>query len=264
MPYARGINFSDMKVAILSACNRRTLVTEIFEERIGRAIKEANLTNKYSTHLVTSQAGSYKVDDVIFHPNQPLGGKWNALAKHVGSTYSPDYVMKLDSDDLVSSSLLEYIDHKINQGYDLIGLKDLYFYSLNYRRSKYGVCGYWLRPSSFIIGPARTCSARLFAENNWSPWETNISSGLDGSFRANTAGMYSNDRVTRFSLLKTNTYCLDIKEDGNINGIGNFNIEEIEPNELMGRFMGGDEIEAVNELKRQTDKLYKKKWKRNP
>jgi len=241
-----------MRIAILTAIHNRIELTEIFIERTKRAIEEANTTNEYVLCSVIS-IDSKKPKNldgrqmlITYTDNDPLGKKWNAGMRHARTYADPDYVMILGSDDLISSSLLELIDHKINQGYEFISFKDLYFYSLNRKRVKFGECGYWDgRGQNRSLGPARVCHRRILEKINWAPWGETKNSGLDGSFIKNIKDYIPEKKKILLSLKETNTYCLDIKTEGNINGIGNFELEPIKPEVLMSKFMDKDEIEAV-------------------
>jgi len=245
------------KVAIISAVRKKNPMTEVFEERLRRALDRAGVVNEYKTFCVVSERSDFNFDDVLVHNNNPLGRKWNSLSEHVHRSYDPDYWIKLDDDDLISSSLIEIIDHKINQGYMLIGLTDLYFYSINPRRSKYGHCGYWGGyKARSILGPARTCSDRLFSIAGWRPWDDDIKSGLDKSFKVNTNASYNGDTTAKISLRNSKTYCVDIKTVGNINGIGGFDIDLTEPQKLLSSFMDKDEVERVRAYREHIDKEY--------
>lgn len=235
-------------IAILTAIHNRREIAEIYANRLNRAICNANVTNKYVPYAVLTIHESIPKDmedySITWAYNEPLGRKWNIGMQDVANYVSPDYVMILGSDDLISSSFLEHIDHKINQGYELIGIRDLYFYSLNPRRIKYGECGYWAGRGK-LLGVGRTVHRRLLEKVDWAPWGETKNSGLDGSMLKNIRPYLDEGKMTTFTLKETGTYCLDIKTEGNINGIGNFDIEPMPPEELMGRFMDKDEIEAV-------------------
>jgi len=63
----------------------------------------------------------------IEYHNTPLGAKANAAMKAMEG-HNLDYVINLGSDDLISDSLMELYIKYMKEGYDFIGIKDLYFY----------------------------------------------------------------------------------------------------------------------------------------
>jgi len=244
------------RIAILTAIHNRPEITDIFIERTKRAIRRANTVNEYlfcavaSNDIVTPKLKDYSLELITYTQNKPLGRKWNLGMQDVGNYISPDYVIILGSDDLISHSFLELVDHKINQGYELISFNDLYFYNLNRRRIKFNVCGYWAgRRKGFALGVGRVCGRRILDAINWAPWGETKDSGLDGSFVKRTKEFWNPTTTTLLFLKEHGAYCMDIKTEGNISGIGNFDIEEIDPRKLMSRFMDDDEIERVFEYK---------------
>jgi hypothetical protein len=239
------------KVAILSACVGLTDIVRVFEERLHRAIAGADTINSFITCMVATERDKHKVDDVLFYKNSPLGEKWNVLCEYVGKVHNPDYIMILGSDDMISSSMLELIDHKINQGYEFIAFNDIYFYSLNPKRIKFSECGYWAgRGANRALGPGRVCCKGLLDEVKWRPWGGTINSGLDGSFWKNIRGYVNEEKKTILSLRATSTYCVDIKTIGNINGIGNLELQSEDPVLLLSKFMDSDEVERIMDIKK--------------
>ena len=61
-------------------------------------------------------------------PNKPVSDKWNHAFEYLRNI-GVSYVLVLGSDDIISTDLLRRIDEKAEQGYDLIGVKSVYFYA---------------------------------------------------------------------------------------------------------------------------------------
>jgi len=115
-----------------------------------------------------------------------------------------------------------------------------------------------------ILGPARTCSDSLFSATGWRPWDDDIKSGLDKSFKTNTNTLNNGDMTAKISLKSSGTYCVDIKTAGNINGIGGFDIDLIEPQKLLSSFMDEDEVERIRSYREYTDKEYFNRYATDP
>ena len=187
--------------------------------------------------------------DYYEHPNRPLGAKANYAAE-CAKSYDPDYLIFLDADDMISNSLMiEYLK-KMNEGYDVIGVRDTYFYSLNPKRVKYGVFGHWGYDYRGIkdknLGVAKCLSRSMLEKIDWKPFNERVNSGLDGTMRARV-GKYR-PRIAGIEVRKNNLFCVDIKTYGNLNGIGNFDLLELDP-KLMYNYLPPEEVEAINSLK---------------
>lgn len=245
-------------VNIITAVHDRESMTDMFFYRLIRSIGNAKTTNRFiPVAVVTPKQESVCIDhgvDYLSYQNRPLGAKWNALVSYTQYKYYPDYIMILGSDDFISSSYLEYIDDKINQGYDLINPMDIYYYSLNWKRRYYGECGYY-GGKERILGVGRTVSRKILDDIKWKPWDDDINNGMDRCF-AQKMSWGKPYRVHRFYLRDTSTYILDIKSDGNIGGIGAYNIEPISPSQLLPLIMKSDEIKRLNSYKSFTDEKY--------
>ena len=187
--------------------------------------------------------------DYYEHPNRPLGTKANYTAR-LTKNYDPDYVIFLDGDDIISNTLMiEYI-RCMEKGYDVIGVKDIYFYSLNPKRIKYGVFGHWgyeyRGPSDKNLGLAKCLSKSMLEKIDWKPFNDRVNSGLDGTMRARV-GKYC-PRIAGIEVRKNNLFCVDIKTLGNLNGIGNFDLLELDP-DMMYNHLPPEEVDAIKSLK---------------
>ena len=81
---------------------------------------------------------------------------------------------------------------------------------------------------------------------DWKPFNDRVNSGLDGTMRARV-GKYR-PRIAGIEVRKNNFFCVDIKTQGNLNGIGNFDLLELDPN-MMYNHLPPEEVNAIKSLK---------------
>ena len=68
-------------------------------------------------------------------PNFPLGNKWNNLLRYALEHSEADYFVQTGSDDLFSARLIEAGIEAVAHGYDIAGVKDLYFVDYHSERA---------------------------------------------------------------------------------------------------------------------------------
>lgn len=184
------------------------------------------------------------------HPNKPLGAKAN-FTSVCASLHDPDYVIFLDSDDIISNRVMEEYIHYMKKGVGVLGVKDLYFYGLHPRRGRYGIFGYWhgYGPRNRATGIAKCVSREIMEKPkvDWMPFNRRVNSGLDGTMRAKT-GRYKPWKEV-ISLKDINGMAIDIKTGGNINGFCNFPIEIMDMEKTISKHLPGDEVEAIINLR---------------
>ena len=188
--------------------------------------------------------------DYYEHANRPLGTKANYTAR-LTKNYDPDYVIFLDADDIISNTLMIEYMKCMEEGYDFIGVKDIYFYSLNPKRIKYGVFGHWgyeyRGPSNKNLGMAKCLSRSMLDKIDWKPFNDRVNSGLDGTMRARISP--HKPKIAGIKVRENNLFCVDVKTQGNLNGIGNFELLELDP-DMMYNHLPHDEVEAIKSLKK--------------
>lgn len=196
---------------------------------------QANCVNRlrHSFGVIPVVVGSHEepTDDIVEengfyyyqYRNKPLGEKANYTAV-CASLYDPDYVVFLDSDDIICSALMHLYVDAMREGYDWIGVKDTYFYGLNDKRSKFDVFGYWpgYGHPNRTTGVAKCLSKAMLEKVDWRPFNRRVNSGLDGTMRGKVSRY--RPRKKTISIRDTKTFCCDIKSRGNLNGIGNYKL----------------------------------------
>ena len=105
----------------------------------------------------------------------------------------------------------------MQQGYDLIGTLDTYFYSPQKNELGYW-CGYETRRLGETIGMGRTLSKKILNKVRWEPWRSDLDKGLDGSMMARL-GRFK-PRQMKIKMADTGIFGVDIKTVANITRYG--------------------------------------------
>jgi len=69
--------------------------------------------------------------EVIYRSNQYLGRKWNSAIKYALNNMGADYIMKFDSDDLISPMIWEYYEYYFKTAVKYFGLDRMYCYNIH-------------------------------------------------------------------------------------------------------------------------------------
>lgn len=248
-----------MRVAIVTYMHRKWDIFEL------HAMCVTRLAEKYDVIPIVVNSLEYPCPDLVAkygfeyheHYNKApykLGTKAN-YAIICASCHDPDYVMVLDSDDIISDSFFDLYLEYMKKGIDVIGVRDLYFWSLHTRRSRFNVFGYYPGRGTRITGLGKTMSKNILDKLHWCPFNRRVNSGLDGTMLAKTR----KKGASKVSLIQKehDIFGIDIKRGGNINGIGNFDIKEMDPYQTLKRYLPKDEVEAIMETAK---KYWKEKW----
>lgn len=109
-----------------------------------------------------------KVEGVEYveHPNSPLSEKW---AAGISALRDCDAVMILGSDDLVNEAFVQAVRDMLEDGYDYIQPKSIWFYDTETMRCSYA--------EAFRIGGGRTFSKAMLDKIDWNPWPRNAGIG---------------------------------------------------------------------------------------
>ena len=118
-------------------------------------------------------ANSLEVDLIIWSINTPLGKKWQKGIS-ICKRYSPDFIIILGSDDILSLKYIESAEKYISQGYELVSLKDWYVY--NTQNNNLYNCKY---KSNRSIGAGRIISKKILDRINWKLFPIDKNNTLD-------------------------------------------------------------------------------------
>lgn len=160
-----------MRLAILSLFSHRVPISHLYWQGIKR-LKDA------TDHSVTVVAvcsdfanlflAVHETRMAVFVPNTPLRAKHNTastLAQHL----NPDYVLLLDSDDLMSTSLFFGLLQKMDHGVHAGGPLDLYAYDPVSQQAVYWP-GYTDHRAGRTVGTARFWSREVCEALDWNLW----------------------------------------------------------------------------------------------
>jgi len=207
-----------MRIGIKTMIWKRPIVFEIYAAGIERLRNNFNVI----PFVVGSEGDISRKKcekhgfNYIEYPNAPLGAKANACLKAMQGHV--DYVLNLGSDNLISDSLMQAYIELMKEGYDFIGIKDLYYYDHIHQRliywDGYGKGKRW----GESVGAGRVLSSRLLDTFNWKMWAPNVNTGLDFSMTQKLNGI--NKKI--ISLKDTNTFAVDIKDRDSIGDFETF------------------------------------------
>jgi len=241
-----------MKIGILTCMWRRPEVFRIFATGINRL--------KAKFDIITLSVGSEKQESMKLcrdyginyceYPNKPLGAKFNAgmLAMR---EFKPDYVTIMGSDDLLSTPTFEKIWEYCEQGAEMIGFLDLYFFDLLAGKLVYWP-GYGYRGTKAdssrkgeAIGLGRTLSAGLLDKMHWQPWKPDINTGLDWWMTQRLKALKVNPKI--FTLKENNLFAVDLKSKDNICRTSLFTCDPVDIG-IMNQHLSVEEVNMIKKF----------------
>ena len=199
-----------MRITIVTAIWKRPEINQIFYRSIDA------LRKNHRIELVVGRSEGETLPNYALafdSPNHDLTGKWNGAALRSKDT-TPDYVIFVGSDDILSESILEEYIKRAEKGIDYIYSTDWYFLDMP---SKMGL--YWAGYNKNFnrgdaCGAGRMFSKRLMNLIGWRPWSNGydhvLDTGMDHKLR-----QFDFTREG-FSLKDTNSFALDLKSEQNM------------------------------------------------
>lgn len=212
-----------MKVSILSTVHnvagQRGIVYEFFLNRL------CGLRSRYDIDvLVVGSEGSIsrKATEArgfryMEYANHPVSDKWAAGLNEMRKD-DPDYVMTLDSDDLLSDALFDIYWRLMQEGeHDSIGVNDSYFLSLNKPPTDDYRCGYWRGyPNGKMLGCSRVHSKKILHAANWNLWVRGRNFLLNAGTEQILRRLPISIRKKNINVKEEGVLHIDIKSEGNI------------------------------------------------
>lgn len=116
--------------------------------------------------------------DYIHAPNTPLSNKWQSGITFLKDWSDADAFLMLGSDDMIENS--ENYKTWLFQGYEFIGLKDIYIRDLYSGEEKHWK-GYTNHRRGESAGAGRCFSRSLLDKLDWLLWDERRNKGLDGN-----------------------------------------------------------------------------------
>lgn len=238
------------KLVILTCLWKRYLLTNLFLKAVNRLRRDTvalydidivgvgsrdttmeRLCNKYDVHYLD-------------RPNAPLGQKWNAGLQFARSL-DPESILILGSDDILSSNVLAYYSDFSDQGFNFIGLKDLYFLQLKTNRLIYWP-GYTNHRTGEAIGVGRMLKSKVLDGVGWKLWENNLNKGLDGSMTDRLKHLHLKTKV--LSIKKNDLFALDLKTDINITCFESYRGTTLQSQMTLEKYLPASEVQTILNL----------------
>jgi len=114
----------------------------------------------------------------IVRPNKPVSEKFNAGMEFMRENYEShpiDYVIISGSDDIFSSDTVRQIMCACEEGYDVVGIDNIYFYGTEgMHRGKF--CQL---KGTKMLGVGKTISRKVLDMVDWRPWTEPKNNGMD-------------------------------------------------------------------------------------
>ncbi len=201
-----------MKLAIYTCAHLRYSVLDIYIDWLN------HIRNKYDILPVIvdddPKVAERCSDNEIVHlsaPNEPLGKKFNTISLLKAVDF--DYLMVMGSDDICNMRMIKYYFSLMEQGLDFWGMKDIYFYGIEAKVTKYWA-GFQNHRVGETVGCGRCLSRNLLDMLDWQPWDGSLNRKLDRSMTEKliTLGV----KQHAFEMRENDCFLLDIKTGGNI------------------------------------------------
>ena len=168
-----------MTFGILTISYKRFKVLHLFLASIKRLRQETGIDFKCvcvgdAEHK--DICGFYGVHHVTMK-NHPATDKWNAGTKWL-MEQGVDWVIVLGSDDILSTQLLKNLIVKMEEGIDLIGINNIYFYCIEGQHKGKLL---WHDAPDQILGVARCISRFVIEKVDGVPWNRKDRPDWEGS-----------------------------------------------------------------------------------
>jgi len=143
----------------------------------------------------------------IRRQNKPVTRKWNVGLQWM-QEQQVDYAIIVGSDDIISNELMGNLIKAMDEGYDLIGINEIYFFGTHgiYKNKLFK-----LRREK-MIGVCKTIHRRVLDKVNWKPFYLDRNYGMDGMVSKAIAPFVKSDKIVE-------GMCFDIKSPESLNRI---------------------------------------------
>ncbi len=198
-----------MTFGVLTINHRRPQVLHLFLASMKRLRKDVGID--FPVVCVSGVedrkvCANYGVTHVVY-ANNPASAKWN-IGMVVLQKLHLDYVIILGSDDIMSTDTLKNMMAEMENGWDLIGLTDIYVYDGD-GKTRGGLIHY---ETTKVLGVGKCVNKRVLDEVGWRPWHYHRprNFGMDAIFSRNT-----NPHVK--TLAKVQGVIVDVKSKDSLN-----------------------------------------------
>lgn len=196
-----------MKFAVITANYKRPKIFALWCASMDRLRKDCG----DFPVIVTSGAEDKKIceNHGIYHitlPNIPVTKKFRTSLL-TAKGLDVDYVMVVGSDDIISTETMKVFISKMEEGYDLITLHDIYFYA-NFAQYDNILVHYTTEKQ---MGLCRTVNKRVLDSVDWNMWPQYRNKGLDFLARKTI------EPKVKTHCIIDNAKVFDVKSELNIN-----------------------------------------------
>lgn len=239
---------------------KRRNITRLCYEGLKRVYSAAPKELTIETLIVCSEkddndlAVSYGFDTYITE-NRPLGGKFNRGMLHALEQYNFDYVLQLNSDDVLSVDFWKLFERPLSETMHFFGVDRVYFYDSNTGD---------IREFLYTLG----CGIRFirrdvieesgFVDDQFELWPFHLNAGLDSSSEENInmRGNYAQYLIRNKAVQRP--VVVDIKSEVNIHPFSEFkHANRLTPAhraDVLRRFPELKELEYAASTKEATNK----------
>ena len=198
-----------MKIISLTAVYNRSEVTRIWAAGLKRlpvypvVVLSGDDPEYYQNLEICKKANLY----IVSYPNNPLGEKLNEVIKYMLDHFRFDYLMNIDSDDLIHPQLFGVYKALFDQFHSFFGVNKVYFYNLKTGEIMHSTDNVWCA--------GRCMSRGLLERMKGSIYFNEDCRGLD---QRSAAKIFERTRIEQ-ELVETNgfPYVVDIKTIQNLN-----------------------------------------------
>lgn len=131
----------------------------------------------------------------VYHPNDPLGMKWNEGWQFAMDTHDPDAYLFVGSSDWLSDNYLPRMLPWLNQ-FDIIGKYDMWLYDIGVNGGR--LCywpGYVGERAGDTIGIGRLLSRDIVKKMGGRPFQNNLDNSMDHSMMVHALSYGANCAV---------------------------------------------------------------------
>ena len=183
------------KIIFLTCTWNRVEVTKIFVNSLLETQKKLEDVFECINVVIDSNNSNIEIfkDNPNFiyrnYDNFPVSNKWNygsSLCKDIDF----DYIIMFGSDDIMDDSLLREYYKYMMDGYDYIGILDIFIYDI-LKENLYYWKGYGLNSGRYgeTLGLGRCLSKNVVEQLDYKLWINGINKGLDGSMQNKINGL---------------------------------------------------------------------------
>lgn len=179
--------------------------------------------------------------------NYPVSNKHNKGLEKAKELNAKGVIL-MGSDDFVSDSYFEFIEQFNEQTSELIGLKDLYFYSTKTKK-----LGYWkgYTSKSTTVGAGRYFSRAILEQMDWQLWSDKKNKGLDTDCLKRLTKNGITERI--FTMEESNVFLVDIKHSRSITDKCIIDVCTRVNSDIMAKRLSKKALEEIETLEPQQE-----------